>query len=168
MYGLYKSHRKICTGNFGLSSKLWNGMCWSQNEYWIWHSELLSCLQGRWWYLQSRPLDIWVTTTKMDLQRLLTLSGYFWRSTWKVDYLLYVWVILLFAHFVTTPPPLSPFKTPALGHRSPVLIVSQSDNCLLSYQETQYGQQFWNSDTRTMKLELGSLNSHWYEHQSVR
>ena len=40
-------------------------------------------------------------------------------------------------------------------------LVITSDNCLLSYQETQYGQQIWNSDTRTMKLRVGSLS---YEH----
>jgi hypothetical protein len=46
---------------------------------------------------------------------------------------------------------------------TPIQFLSQSDNFLLSYQETQYGQQFWNSDTRNMKLRVGPLNS--YKHQ---
>jgi hypothetical protein len=69
---------------------------------------------------------------------------------------------------------------PALGHRTPVRTGYTGRNELsveslfiefltgltivfLSYQETQYGQQFWNSDTRTMKLRVGPVNS--YEHQ---
>jgi hypothetical protein len=53
--------------------------------------------------------------------------------------------------------------------------LNQSDNSLLSFQETQYGQQFWNSYTRTMNgqflsvcrkvlvsfLIIGFLNGQW-------
>ena len=54
--------------------------CWSQNEDWIWHSQLLLFqLRDKHDDAISTPSSIWATTTKMGLQRLITLLGYSWR-----------------------------------------------------------------------------------------